>query len=46
MSISLGIVLFTAGFVFWESYSNSQPRLGDDFTAAVVLAAEEDVMPL
>lgn len=44
MSISLGIVLFTAGFVFWENYSNSQrQRLGDDFTAAVVLAAEEDV---
>ena len=44
MSISLGVVLFTSGFVFWENYSNNQrQQLGDDFTAAVVLAGEEDL---
>lgn len=43
-SISLGIVLFTSGFVFWEGYSNSQrQKLGDDFTAAVILAGEDDL---
>ena len=43
-SISLGIVLFTSGFVFWDGYSNNQrQKLGDDFTAAVVLAGEEDL---
>jgi hypothetical protein len=43
-SISLGIVLFTSGFVFWDGYSNNQrQKLGDDFTAAVVLASEEDL---
>ena len=43
-SISLGIVLFTTGFVFWDGYSNNQrQKLGDDFTAAVVLASEEDL---
>ena len=41
-SISLGIVLFTTGFVFWDGYSNNQrQKLGDDFTAAVVLDGEE-----
>lgn len=44
VSISLGIVLFTSGFVFWEGYSNNQrQKLGDDFTAAVVLAGEDDL---
>ena len=44
VSISLGIVLFTSGFVFWEGYSNDQrQKLGDDFTAAVVLANEDDL---
>ena len=44
VSISLGIVLFTSGFVFWEGYSNDQrQKLGDDFTAAVVLASEDDL---
>ena len=44
VSISLGVVLFTSGFVFWENYSNNQrQQLGDDFTAAVVLAGEEDL---
>ena len=44
VSISLGIVLFVSGFVFWESYSNAQrQKLGDDFTAAVILASEDDL---
>jgi len=44
VSISLGIVLFTSGFVFWEGYSNDQrQKLGDDFTAAVVLVGEDDL---
>ena len=44
VSVSLGVVLFTSGFVFWENYSNNQrQQLGDDFTAAVVLAGEEDL---
>ena len=44
VSISLGIVLFTSGFVFWEGYSNDQrQKLGDDFTAAVVLAGQDDL---
>jgi hypothetical protein len=44
VSVSLGIVLFTSGFVFWEGYSNDQrQKLGDDFTAAVVLASEDDL---
>ena len=44
VSISLGIVLFTSGFVFWEGYSNNQrQKLGDDFTAAVVLSNENDL---
>ena len=44
VSISLGIVLFTSGFVFWEGYSDNQrQKLGDDFTAAVVLASEDDL---
>ena len=44
VSISLGIVLFVSGFVFWESYSNDQrQKLGDDFTAAVILASEDDL---
>ncbi len=44
VSISLGIVLFISGFVFWEGYSNNQrQKLGDDFTAAVILASEDDL---
>ena len=44
VSISLGVVLFTSGFVFWEGYSNDyRQKLGDDFTAAVVLASEDDL---
>ena len=43
-SISLGIVIFTSGFVFWENYTKKpNQRLGDDFTAAVQLSQEEDI---
>ena len=43
-SISLGIVIFTSGFVFWENYTKkTNQRLGDDFTAAVQLSQEEDI---
>ncbi len=44
MSISLGIILFTSGFVFWKNYTEKlSQRLGDDFSAAVQLANEEDI---
>lgn len=44
LSICLGIVIFTSGYVFWESYSKkSKQRLGDDFTAAVQLLNEDDL---
>ena len=44
ISISLGVILTTTGFVFWDSYSNRvKQQLGDDFTAAVELAKEEDL---
>ena len=44
LSISLGIVIFTSGYVFWENYSKrSKQRLGDDFTAAVQLLNEDDL---
>ena len=44
LSISLGIVIFTSGYVFWENYSKkSNQRLGDDFTAAVQLLNEDDL---
>ena len=44
VSVSLGVILFTSGFVFWENFSNKQrQQLGDDFTAAVILANEEDI---
>ena len=44
VSISLGVILTTSGFVFWENYSNRiKQQLGDDFTAAVELAKEEDL---
>ena len=43
-SISFGIVLFTSGYVIWDNYSiKSRQQLGDDFTAAVELAKEEDI---
>ncbi|MBS91587.1 MAG: hypothetical protein CMM95_00845 [Rickettsiales bacterium] len=44
VSISLGIVIFTSGFVFWENYTKKLNQdLGDDFTAAVQLANEQDI---
>ena len=43
ISFSLTIILFTSGFVFWKNYTkNSNQTLGDDFTAAVDLANEND----
>ena len=43
ISFSLTIILFTSGFVFWKNYTrNSNKTLGDDFTAAVDLANEDD----
>ena len=44
ISITVGIIIFTSGYVFWDNYSNNvKQQLGDDFTAAVDLANEEDV---
>lgn len=44
ISVALGIIFFTSGYVFWDNYSNNvKQKLGDDFTAAVELANEEDV---
>ncbi len=44
ISIAVGIILFTSGYVFWDNYSNNtKQKLGDDFTAAVELANEEDL---
>jgi len=43
ISFSLTIILLTSGFVFWKNYTrNSNQTLGDDFTAAVDLANEDD----
>ena len=44
VSVSLGIIIFTSGYVFWNNYTESlNQQLGDDFTAAVQLANEEDI---
>ena len=44
ISVSLGVILSTSGYVFWENYSNkTKQQLGDDFTAAVELSNEEDI---
>tara|TARA_B100001057_G_scaffold42_1_gene42 strand:- start:863 stop:1507 length:645 start_codon:yes stop_codon:yes gene_type:complete len=44
LGFSFGVILLTSGFVFWENYSkNIRQSLGDDFTAAVGLASEDDV---
>ena len=44
VSISLGVILSTSGFVFWENHTNkTKQQLGDDFTAAVELSNEEDI---
>ena len=44
VSISLGVILSTTGYVLWGNYTQETKRqLGDDFTAAVQLAQDEDV---
>ena len=44
LGFSFGVILLTSSFVFWENFTNKQRQeLGDDFTAAVVLANEEDI---
>ena len=44
VSVSFGIIIFTSGYVFWNNYTESlNQQLGDDFTAAVQLANEEDL---
>ena len=44
LGFSFGVILLTSGFVFWGNYiKNTNQSLGDDFTAAVGLASEDDV---
>ena len=44
LGFSFGIILVTSSFVFWEAYTKkTNQNLGDDFTAAVDLANENDV---
>jgi hypothetical protein len=44
ISISLGVILSTSGFVLWKNYTNQvKQQLGDDFTAAVELSKDEDI---
>ena len=44
VSISLGVILSTPGFVLWKNYTNQvKQQLGDDFTAAVELSKDEDI---
>ena len=44
LGFSLTVIFLTSGFVFWENYTkNSNQRLGDDFTAAVDLANQNDI---
>ena len=44
ISVSLGIIFSTTGYVTWDNFSkNNRQQLGDDFTAAVELAKEEDI---
>ena len=44
ISLSLGIILSTSGFVFWDNHTKKvKQQLGDDFTAAVELAKDEDI---
>ena len=44
LGFSLGIVLITSGLVFWQNYkTNNNQTLGDDYTAAVDLANEQDI---
>jgi len=44
LGFSFGIILVTSSFVFWEAYTKkTNQNLGDDFTAAVDLANENDI---
>ena len=44
VGFSVGIILFVAGIVGWENYSeNKSQRIGDDFTSSVVLINEKDI---
>ena len=44
LGFSFGIILITSSFVFWESHTKkTNQNLGDDFTAAVDLANENDI---
>ncbi len=44
ISLSLGIILSTLGFVLWDGYTKkTKQQMGDDFTAAVELAKDEDI---
>ena len=44
LGFSLTVIFLTSGFVFWENYTkNSNQMLGDDFTAAVDLANQNDI---
>ena len=44
ISLSLGIILSTSGFVLWDGYTKkTKQQLGDDYTAAVELAKDEDI---
>ena len=44
LGFSLTVIFLTSGFVFWENYTkNSNQTLGDDFTAAVDLANQNDI---
>ena len=44
ISLSLGIIFTTLGFVLWDDYTKkTKQQLGDDFTAAVELAKDEDI---
>ena len=44
LGFSFGIILITSSFVFWEAHiKKTNQNLGDDFTAAVDLANENDI---
>ena len=44
LGFSFGVILLTSSFVFWENYTKkTNQSLGDDFTAAVGLASEDDI---
>ncbi len=44
ISLAVGIILFTTGFVGWQNFiENKKQRLGDDFTSAVELIKEKDL---